>query len=123
MGGTMSISTRLPHLSKDAVDQSVAEIMLMPFFPANDAYAKALLIRYFFDMCYTDEQALWLAKRYTTLFTKWSGVRELRAVASAKFKPKDGIEVYSETYMDGIPSEKPEGPRLLDGPLHPESRK
>jgi len=95
-----------PHLSKEAVEQAASEIYLMPFFPSSDIQARAMLMRYFFDLCHTDEQVIWLGKRYVTLFPKWAGLRELRAVASAKFKPRDGIEVYSETYIDGIPSEK-----------------
>jgi len=108
--------TMKPHLSREAVEQATAEICLMPFFPSSDVHARAMVLRYFFDLCNDDEQVLWLAKRYVTLFTKWAGLRELRAVACSKFKPRDGVEVYSETYIDGIPSEKPSEPLQLAGP-------
>lgn len=94
-----------PHLSKEAVEQAASEICLMPFFPSSDVQARAMLMRYFFDMCHTDDQVLWLSKRYVTLFPKWAGLRELRATFCSKFTPRDDIEVYSETYIDGIPSE------------------
>jgi len=111
-----------PHLSREAVEQATAEIFLMPFFPGSDIESRAMVMRYFFDICHTDEQVLWLGKRYVTLFSKWAGLRELRAVACSKFKPRDGIEVYSDTYIDGIPSERPEAPLQL-GPMNEESRK
>jgi hypothetical protein len=99
-----------PHLSKEAVEQATTEISLMPFFPSSDIPSRAMLMRYLFDICNTDEQALWLAKRYVSLFPKWAGLRELRAVACSKFKPRDKVEVDSESYIDGIPSEKPQEP-------------
>jgi hypothetical protein len=100
------------HLSKGAIDQGVAEVALMPFFPSSDPEARAMLIRYFLDICHTDDQVLWLAKRYVTLFPKWAGLRELRAVACGKFKPRDEVEVYSEGYPDGIPAEKEPRPMI-----------
>lgn len=83
----------------------MGQICLMPFFPSSDLNARVTVVQYFFDICNTDEQVLWLAKRFVMLFPKWPGLRELRAVACSKFIPRDKVEVYSESYADGIPSE------------------
>ena len=40
-------------------------------------------------------------------------MREVRAVFCSKFKPADGIDVYSAVYLDGIPSEKESAPAVL----------
>lgn len=93
-------------LSKNIVEQAVTEIAMMPFFPGSDDESRAVLLKHLYQLCSTDDQVRWLAGRFTTLFPKWPGLRELRALACTKFRPKDGIEIYSDAYPDGIPSEK-----------------
>ena len=43
-------------------------------------------------------------------------MREVRAAYCSKFKPDDGFEVYSDVYLDGIPSEKAPEPLKLGAP-------
>lgn len=97
---------------------SVAKMGCMKYFP-SDVDARLGIAEEVADMCHSEEQADWLCKRMIKLFTKgWPGVGEMRAVASSKFRPRDGIEAYSESYPDGIPSEKPDLPALAAPAAH-----
>src|SRR5690242_19674631 len=96
-------------LNATVVSNAISRMSLLNFFPPQTAWpALAILID---DMCATDEQVEWLARRVVTLYDSWPGPHELRAVLCSKFKPKDGIEADSEhpRYLeDGIPSERPQ---------------
>jgi hypothetical protein len=59
-----------------------------------------------------DEQLAWLIRRATALYNQWPGLSEIRAVYCSKFRPRDGIEVNSGVYLDGIPSERAAAPVL-----------
>src|SRR5271166_5469024 len=99
-------------LSKSVVEQAVTEIAMTPFFPGSDDESRAVLLSHLDQICSTDDQVRWLANRFTIVFPKWPGLRELRALACSKFRPKDGVEIYSEAYPDGIPSEAESRPML-----------
>jgi hypothetical protein len=119
-------------LSERALDQAMGRIALMKFFPSSDSVARATVMLELISLCSKDEQAEWLSKRLTVLYTEWPGLRELRAVFCSKFEPRDKIEVTSADprFIDGIPSENPvaewkptanleSGQRLLPGEVEP----
>jgi hypothetical protein len=76
----------------------------LKFFPA-DPDARLGIALEIVDMCSTIEQVEWLVRRAPKIFQQWPGMREVRALLCSKFAPKDGCEVFSELYTDGIPSE------------------
>jgi hypothetical protein len=90
----------------------------MAFFP-SDPEVRAGLITIFLNMIETEEQMEWLANRALGIYARWPGVAEIRALYCARFKPKDGMEGYSEAYPDGYPSERPAD---LPSPLPPTSQ-
>jgi hypothetical protein len=96
-------------LNATVVSNAINRMSLLTFFPPQTAWpGLAMLIH---DMCSTDEQVEWLARRVVTLYDSWPGPHELRAVLCSRFKPLDGIEADSKhaRYIeDGIPSERPE---------------
>ena len=79
----------------------------MKYFPGDDD-ARLGIIEQVGEMCSTEEQVEWLVKRMPKLYGEWPGVAEMRALLCTKWKPKDGFELYSSVYADGIPSETPE---------------
>lgn len=93
-------------LNPSIVSRAVDDICLLKFPPSESS--RPALVRMLAEMCSTDEQVLWLSKRLLQLFKEWPGANEMRAVFCSKFRPRDGVEVHSEAYPDGIPSEKPE---------------
>jgi hypothetical protein len=100
--------------------RKVAEILggltLLDYFPSDPA-ARGALIELVCSMAQNEDQVQWLVRRMTSgLYNQWPGPREVRACFCSKFKPKDGIEVDSTVYPDGIPSERPR-PQLALPPL------
>lgn len=83
----------------------------LKFFP-SDPDARIGIAEEIAEMAGDEEQVRWLVKRVPKIHDAWPGVREVRAVFCSKFKPKDGIDAYSQVYPDGIPSEKEEAPQL-----------
>lgn len=90
--------------TETGLTKAIATLSLMKFFP-SDPYTRTALIELLAEMCHTDEQAIWLAKRTVQLHNEWPGAHELRATLCSKFRPRDGIEVYSAIYPGGVPSE------------------
>ena len=91
-------------LSAKVASLAIESMSLLEFFPQERAWpAIACLIH---DLCSTDEQVRWLAKRVVTLYNEWPGPVEVRAVFCSKYTPRDGIDGYSAIYLDGIPPEK-----------------
>lgn len=78
----------------------------LKYFP-SDPHARTGIAEEIAEMASDIEQVRWLVQRVPKLHSDWPAMREVRAVFCSKFKPKDGIEVYSQVYVDGIPSEKP----------------
>jgi hypothetical protein len=87
------------------VAEIVGELTLLRYFPA-DPIARTALVREICDMADTEDQVRWLVTRMLKLYQVWPGLGEVRATFCSKFKPRDGIERYSEVYADGIPSER-----------------
>jgi len=95
-------------ITDQAASIAVSKLSVLPYFPA-DKPARAMIINLLTRMVSTDEQLDWLVERTCDLWSKWEGIRELRALYCARFKPKDGVEInYSGVFPDGIvPPEKP----------------
>lgn len=89
----------------------VEAMTAIPFFPSEPA-ARSLIGSELQRMCGTLDRAMWLARRLTQLYSKWPGLMEVRAVLSSKWTPNDGIEAWSQVYIDGIPSEREERPQI-----------
>lgn len=103
----MSIKKHSPiPLSFEVVSGMVKELGSLKFFP-REVPAQLAIVRLVASMCEFEHQLRWLIDRMTagTLFTEWPGPRELRACYCSKFKPQDGLEIGSQIYLDGIPSE------------------
>lgn len=104
----------------------VEAMTAIPFFPGEQA-ARGMISDELVAMCGTAQQGMWLARRLSQLYSKWPGMREVRAAYCSKYYPGDGIEVYSALYEDGIPSEKsPDlirlpAPRATITPADPEA--
>jgi len=80
---------------------------MLKYFPAgNPAVLEGLLILVG-DMCRSEAEVEWLVKRMTSgLYAEWPGPAEMRACFCSRFPPKDGINVYSSIYPDGLPPSK-----------------
>ncbi len=107
----------------------VCEAMtILDYFPKAPA-AQALVTDELARMCGSVDQGTWLIRRMSNLYGKWPGLHEMRAAYCAKYPALDGIEVYSQVYIDGIPSEKPPersqiaAPKEALAPLDPESQR
>ena len=88
----------------------------LKFFP-SDPDARIGIAEEICKMASDIRQVRWLVGRIPQLFTEWPGSREVRAVFIDRYKPVDGVTVYSTTFPHGIPSEFPEPePRLLEAP-------
>ena len=92
------------------VTQKLAPLALMKFFPADDL-ARVALVRMVCDMIETEDQAEWLANRMVQCYREWPGPYEMRACFCGRYKPKDGINAYSEVYADGFPPDPTAPPR------------
>ncbi len=100
-------------LTQETINETVARISLMPFFPSSDPGARAIVAKEIVNMASSDEQVIWLGYRMQQLYPKqWPGIVELRACFCKRFKPADGVEVNSATYFqeDGFPTEAELGP-------------
>ncbi len=109
-------------LSVNTLAKAVGTMSLMKMFPGGDEFRGALM-ELLGEMCETDEQVLWLARRMRDLYREWPGANEVRAVLCSKYSPKDGVEVFSDVFHDGIPSERmaafpalpAANPRMIEG--------
>lgn len=94
----------------DTICEIVSELALLKFFPSDPA-ARLAIARMLGEMAANEDQVRWLVRRMTSgLYNEWPGPRELRACFCSRFRPRDGISISSEVYLDGIPSERPELP-------------
>lgn len=98
----------------EALASCVGNLGTLKFFP-SDPDSRAAIGTLVLDMCSTPEQAEWLGKRMIVLFNEWPGPQELRACFCSRFRPRDGIELYSRAYADGIPSESEQRNLELEG--------
>lgn len=88
----------------DALSRAAGEISLMAYFPASED-SRLALMRVLARMVDTEEHLQWLVNRMVSLYTRWPGIGEMRALYCSRFKPRDGIEAYSTTYPKGYPDE------------------
>jgi len=93
-------------LSADAATQAVSKFGLMAFFP-GDPDTRSALVWALMQLVETEDQLDWLVSRALKLYPRWPGVGEIRALYCSRFKPKDGVEGYSEVYEGGFPHESP----------------
>ena len=105
----------------EAVEQ-VNTLACLAFFP-SETEARAAIAEELVKICPNLNEARWLMARFRQLFNKWPGPRELRAVYCSRNKPRDGYEVVSDHYPDGVPV-PPAGSELscrpaLESPQYP----
>lgn len=94
-------------LTPEAATRGINKLGLMAFFP-SDPDTRAALVWVLMELVETEEQLDWLVGRALKCFSKWPGIAELRALYCSRFRPKDGVEAYSEVYPRGFPHESPE---------------
>ncbi|HZF23988.1 MAG TPA: hypothetical protein VE030_11055 [Burkholderiales bacterium] len=94
-------------LTPETAAAVVGKLALMAFFP-SDPEVRAGLVAIFIEMVETDEQMEWLGSRAMRMFARWPGVAEIRALYCSRYKPRDGLESYSEIYPEGFPTERKE---------------
>jgi hypothetical protein len=94
----------------------LGRLALLRFFPAgNEAVMEALMVLVG-AMCETEDQVRWLVERMTSgIYAEWPGPQEMRACYCSRFRPRDGINAYSQVYPDGLPPSRP----LLAAPIAP----
>ncbi len=99
-------------MNPEHILEMLNELRALPYFP-NDEYVMNALVRLCGSMCDTEDQVRWLVNRMTSgIYSKWPGVREMRACYVSRFKPKDGINATSEVYLDGLPTDPTARPRI-----------
>lgn len=94
-------------ISEQALLVAAGRLLAMPFCPADELVKMAILDE-LPEIVEDDDQLRWLIARVLKLYNQWPGLSEIRAVYCSKFRPRDGVEVYSAVYPEGIPSEQPE---------------
>lgn len=103
-------------LTKEGIMRASSRIALLPFFPASDTNARAVLMEEILLICESDEHAHWLALRMTQIFkSKWPGLAEMRALYCKRFRPRDGVQADSECFPDGFPTEQELGVLNIPG--------
>jgi hypothetical protein len=86
----------------------------LKFFP-SDPHARLGIVEEISEITTDIDRVRWLVSRIPKIHSEWPGMREVRAAYCGKYKPDDGIEVYSLVYPDGIPSEKAAEPLAIAG--------
>jgi hypothetical protein len=96
------------------IEKLVRRLTLMAYFPAGEDIRQELADAVT-EFAETDEQLDWLGRQMQIRYPQWPGIRELRACFCSKFKPKDGISVFSAVFeVAGEHLEEP--PRSLAAP-------
>jgi hypothetical protein len=95
----------------------LSALAMLKYFPAGNEAVLESLARMVGSMCENEEQVRWLVDRMTSgIYGEWPGPAEMRACFCSRFKPKDGINAYSQVYPDGLPPSSEEAKRRLEGP-------
>jgi hypothetical protein len=116
----------------DEVTRAISELSLLPRFPSVDMDIRIAMVRFLNEMVRNagrqpgdspeevarkDTEALaWLVKRALNLWSRWEGLRELRAIYCSRYAPGDGIEATSAIYTDGVPPDPALPVALLPAP-------
>ena len=106
------------QLTVDSTSRALGKLALMSFFPTGDE-AQAALVRAVMKMVDTEEHLHWLTERALELYPRWPGIGELRALYCSRYRPKDGVEAYSEIYERFPHESRPEqcAPEPADAPV------
>jgi hypothetical protein len=98
-----------PVITATSAKGAVEAMTAIPFFPTEDM-ARTMIADELRQMCRSRVELFWLVKRMIELYRKWPGVPELRMVYCSKHIPLDGKKALgiSESFPEGIPSEKQE---------------
>jgi hypothetical protein len=95
-------------MNPEEVLDMVGELSILKYFPSDPA-ARIAVARLAATMANDRNQIRWLITRMTSgLYSEWPGPGEMRACFCSRYKPKDGIDIGSSVYVDGIPSERPQ---------------
>lgn len=84
----------------------VTELSVMAYFPP-DIEARKAIAQELVRICPNLTEARWLVMRFAQLYNRWPGLRELRAVYCSRNRPRDGVEINSLDFPDGVPSPPP----------------
>lgn len=111
-------------ITANGVKRAIGKMALMEYFPAGED-ARAALIELIGEMCQSDEEALWLARRVTQLCSKWPGVPILWQIRFCKFAPRNADErrldretTCTELFPEGVPADRESAPlQLGDRPV------
>ena len=89
-------------------------LILLKFYPGEPA-GRLAVAKLVAQMATTHEQVEWLVTRTVQLCNDWPGPLALRQIFCRRYKPADGIEVYStDVFPDGVPYERP-----IEAPARP----
>lgn len=94
-------------LNFDTISSLVSSLGVMRFFP-SDPEVRLALVGVMGEIAEDEEQVRWLVKRMRIMYAEWPGEHEMRACFCSRFRPKDGYNVASTVYLDGLPSEFPD---------------
>ncbi len=115
----MSQNTAIP-IDEAAAGECAAALGALGYYPKEPG-ARTLIATAILEICRTTEDATWLVKRVVQLHATWStcGVKGLWQIWFSKHPPRNEKERVlelltgvSESYPDGVPSEKT--PELLE---------
>jgi hypothetical protein len=79
---------------KAAIIQAVAKLGALTYFPSEPG-ARQALMELLGRMVSTPEQLDWLVRTLVDRVGTYPGPAEIRAVFCTRFRPKDGVEVWS----------------------------
>lgn len=103
-------------MNPEKILKMVEELASLKYFPSGNEGVLLAITRLIGSMCRTEQEARWLIDRMTSgLYAEWPGIAEVRACFCSRYPPKDGMNICSGVYLDGIPSEHSDV-RQISGP-------
>lgn len=109
----------MTNLDFDEVCELVTELSALAFFPTDPA-GRLAVARLIGEMAHNMEQVRWLIRRMTSgIYNKWHGPQEMRACFCQRFKPRDGLSVFSSVFSVDEGSPFPEDPEVKRAALPP----
>jgi len=97
------INKNIEPITPHEIAVVISELSVLQYFPA-DKDARTTIAQDLLAICPNIQEARWLSRRMRQLFNEWPGPRELRAVYCSRNRPRDGYEVSSLLYLDGVPT-------------------
>jgi len=115
--GEGGASSTQPVISAEVAAQAARSLGAIPFFPSAPE-AQTMIANEIASLCHSSTEAFWLVQRMLALYNRWPGSREMRMVFCQRYRPLSGLDAAqlswsSETYPEGIPSEKPQPTQAL----------